>query len=81
MGVAYTPSKDSGEKKVADNTKTADDGTVYSTGTKYQTTKGTIVKETYDNGVSIFINYNAFDVVVKADGETFKIAALDFVKR
>ena len=80
MGVAYTPPKDSGSSKITDNTKTADDGTVYNESKKYTTAGGTIVKETYDDGTTIYINYNSFDVVVKAGGKTVKIDALGFIK-
>ncbi len=81
MGVPYTPPKDSGSATPTDSTKTASDGTVYSTVLKYTTSEGTIVKETYDDGTEIYINYNSFDVVIDAGGETVKVEALGFIKK
>jgi hypothetical protein len=81
MGKAYTPPKSSGSGKVVDNKREADDGTVYSVSPKYTTSKGTIVKETYDDGTEIYINYNSYDVVITAGGETIKVEALGFIKK
>ena len=41
---------------------------------------GTIVKSTYDNGISIYLNYNYYDVVVNVNGENIKIDAYGFYK-
>ena len=81
MGVAYDPPQDKGGSRTTDTTKTADDGTVYSVSSKYAASKGTIVKETYDDGTCIYINYNSFDVIITADGKTQKIDALGFIKK
>ena len=79
-GVTYTPPR-SITQKVTDYTVTAPDGTVYSTDPKYVTEDGTIVRETYDNGVEILINYNSFDVIIVSEDETVTIGALSFVRR
>jgi hypothetical protein len=82
-GVTYVPPKNSGGSKIADTTRTADDGTAYSTDNKYYVSSGTgtIVKETYDNDTVIYINYNSFDVVITDAGQTIVIDALGFTKR
>ena len=79
-GVTYTPPR-SIPQKVTDYTVTAPDGTVYSTDPKYATESGTIVKETYDNGAEILINYNSFDVIIVDEDETVTIGALSFIRR
>lgn len=40
----------------------------------------TIVYETYENGISFLLNYNAFDVEVELNGTTYTVGALGFVK-
>lgn len=61
-------------------TKTAADGTVYCTDSKYQTELGSIVKVEYDNGTAFFINYNAYDVVINYGGADTVVKALSFEK-
>ena len=80
-GTTYVPPKSSGTGKVTDYSMTAGDGTKYSANPKYHLSDGTIVKVTYDNGTEIYINYNAFDVVVSDGNETFMIGALNYIKR
>jgi len=46
------------------------------TASKYAVTRGTIVRVTYDNGVSFILNYNSFDVTT--DGNT--VPAYSYVK-
>ena len=74
-----------GEKFLALNRDTSTvynpDGTVYSTDPKYATEYGTIVRETYDNGAEILINYNSYDVIIVYEDETVTIGALSFVRR
>lgn len=67
--------------KPVDYTKEATDGTKYSTNDKYKTALGTIVKETYDNGTTIYINYNSYDVIVFEGRDSFVVEALGFIKK
>ncbi len=79
-GVAYVPPRTT-TTKVTDYSATTPAGERYSTNPKYAITDGTIVKETYDNGATIYINYNSYDVVVTDGSNVFTIEALSFIKR
>jgi len=80
-GVAYVAPKRSDANRVVDYTRTLDDGTVYSADVKYAVAAGTIVKETYDDGTAMYLNYNSYDVIAIDGSELIVIGALDFVKK
>ena len=55
-------------------------GAPIASGYEVTVSDGTIVKSTYDNGISIYLNYNYYDVVVNVNGENIKIDAYGFYK-
>ena len=43
---------------------------------KYEVTRGTIVRVTYENGISFILNYNSFDVTT----EGYTVPAYGYLK-
>ena len=78
-GVTYTPPKDSsGSSRITDYSATASDGTIFSRDPKYKVTGSSIVKETYEDGTVVYINYNSYKVIVLSGSEEIIIDALGF---
>ncbi len=73
-------SEKDGKILVATDGVTDVSGTTIASGYEVTVSDGTIVKSTYDNGISIYLNYNYYDVVVNVNGENIKIDAYGFYK-